>query len=191
VHEVLIIRNPNPFTLRQQRFIQAILRKLAEISNPKDYISHESFKFTAKQTVIFGQIPTLIFHPHSNQIKAEIVRNAGLISPERESELEVIRQQYGITARRHNEARLFNSEWDNLMFGLKKHVYAAASINRQFAAKGETISDPINLIQNIILQEYKDLKSKQAAMIIKNTVQANQAENRRIKPYNEELLSTE
>ena len=148
-------RNIYPFTSRQLRFLEAIRSKLVQITDPDpEFITHETFEFKIKQTKQFGQLPAIVFKPHSNQIKAEIVREAGLIDKNREAALQKIRDKYGIHAQRHKEARLFNAEWDNLMLKVKKAVYASAWINKLFATERQVVSAPIKILQQIVMQEY-------------------------------------
>lgn len=150
------MRNPNPFTQRQLQLLEALRNRLVQMTDPDpEIITHESYSWASKTTKNFGTIPTIIFNKNANQIKAEIIRAAGLTNPDKEQALNKIRKQYGIQERQHKEARLFNAEMDQLMFNVKKHTHASAYINKIFATKRQQLSDPITIIQNAIMTEFK------------------------------------
>ena len=162
------MRNPNPFTKRQIQLLAALRNRLVQITDPDpEIITHESFTWATKATKQFGTIPTIIFKPtgSANRIKGEIVREAKLLNQKREEDLINIQLQFGIRARKHKEARLFNAELDNLMFAIKKHTYAAALINKLFATESQKLSDPIQLMQRIIMTEHKATMGQQTAPI--------------------------
>lgn len=180
------MRNPNPFTDRQQRFLQAIIKRLRKISDPTpEIITRETYEFKIKKTVQFGAIPAIIFKPHSNQIKAEIIQDAGLLTPDRKQQLNKIRKKYGILEKKHKEARLFNSEWDNLMFAFKKDLLTSSLINRLFSTQHQSISEPASLMQQILIEEHKELSQRHNA--IYDSQQANLIKNKGIKTYTEKL----
>ena len=162
------MRNPNPFTKRQLQLLEALRNRLVQITDPdQDIITHESFTWATKATKQFGAIPTIIFRPtgSANRIKAEIVREARLLDQKREEELTNVQLQFGIRTRKHKEARLFNAEIDNLMFAIKKHTYAAAVMNKLFATEAQKLSDPIKLMQSIIMTEHRLVMDQQTAPI--------------------------
>jgi len=102
-----MIRKQNPFTNRQLKFLESIQDKIREIIDPdKPYISHESFSFQTKQTKQFGKIPKIVFTPHGTQIKAEIIRKAGLVNESRDKEIDQIRQKIGFCNPRDKEDRI-------------------------------------------------------------------------------------
>jgi hypothetical protein len=54
------VRNPQPFTERQIRFLEAIREKIRQINDPDpDIITHESYEFNIEQTKQFGKIPKI------------------------------------------------------------------------------------------------------------------------------------
>ena len=182
-------RNIYPFTARQLRFLEAIQSKLVQITDPDpEFITHETFEFKIKQTKQFGPLPAIVFKPHSNQIKAEIVRKAGLIDKDREAALQKIREKYGIHAQRHREARLFNAEWDNLMLKVKKAVYASAWINKLFSTEKQVVSAPIKILQQIVMQEYVKEIGQTFSPIHDGGVDRSINEVRCVESYKDELM---
>ena len=154
-----MIRKQNPFTKRQLKFLESIQDKIREINDlDKPYISHESYTFQIKQTKQFGKIPKIVFKPNGTQIKAEIIRKAGLVNESKEKEIDQIREKIGFTNPRDKEhrilARLFEAEWNNIMFKAKKAVFTMALINNLFASGSEQVADPVLLLQGIVMDEY-------------------------------------
>ncbi len=154
-------RNPNPFTERKIRFISAVRTRLNLIDNPTDIITPERYTWIVCAIVPFGKIPKLKFSPHPNRIKAEIMRNAGLvdgISPSRKENIRAIYEKYDIvTARRKEDvilADLFNKEWNELMFAFKRAVFTSGYLNHVFAKTNQSLSDPAKLMQAIVKEEY-------------------------------------
>ena len=182
-------RNRYVFTSRQIRLLQTIVKKLKEITDPDpEIITHESFKWHIKQTKQFGKLPALSFKPNCNQIKAEITRNANLTNNTRNTSLQKIRDQFGIKDIKNREARLFNSELDNILFAWKKHIYAAALINNFFATTNQTLSEPFTLMQEILKDEYKMLFHNTAPIHDQSNTEATTQESPKIKTYKQELL---
>ncbi len=155
------MRPATPFTERQNRFLSALQDRLREMSDPHPkIITHEDFAWEVKQTKRFGRLPTLEFKPYKAacRIKWEVIQAAGLEDMDRNQRLDDLAETLEIPVHcaRDRGARLFNAELDNLMFGLKKHLYAVARINALFAREGQTVADPIELMQRMILpQEYE------------------------------------
>ena len=156
-------RNPNPLTDRQIRLLEGVRKKIQEIEDPnKGYITYESYQFYISSTNVFGKIPKIRFKPHSTDIKAEIIRKAGLTNQFRNEQINQIRAKTGITKPRDTEkrilARSFESEWNNIMLRLKKAIFTTAFINNLFIEAGKQnkhLSDPITLLQKIVLEEYR------------------------------------
>jgi hypothetical protein len=148
------MRNYNPFTKRQIDFIEALNNRITTINDPDpEIITHEFCRWQIEQTRQFGKIPKIKFHPHSCRIKAEIIRNAGLIDENRDHELSDIRQRHGIKEPRYSEARLFEAELNNIMLKLKKAVYAVGYINNLLTADNSQIAAPLALLQQIVMEE--------------------------------------
>ena len=160
-----MIRKQSPFTKRQLMFLEAIQNKIIEINDPeKPYISHTSYSFKVKQTKQFGKIPKIVFTPHGTQIKADIIRKAGLVNEPRNREIDQIRTKMGFTNPRGKEhrilARLFEAEWNNIMLKAKKATFTVALINNLFATGSEHVADPVLLLQGIVMDEYnREIKS--------------------------------
>ena len=156
-----MIRKQNPFTKRQIKFLESIHYKIKEINDPdKSYISQESYSFQIKQTKQFGKIPKIVFTPHGAQTKADIVKTAELINESREKEIDLIRTKMGFTNPRGKDhrilARLFESEWNNIMLKAKKATFTMAFINNLFATDCQQVADPVLLFQGIVMEEYAE-----------------------------------
>jgi len=188
------MRNPNPFTERQICLLESIREKIREINDPDPEIfTHESYQWFAEQTKEFGQIPKIRFRPNSCKIKAELLERAGLLDKSREDELAQIRQRYGVREARNREARLFESEWNNIMLKAKKAMVTAGVISQLFATDNQIVSDPVKLLQSIIMHEY-------ASQIIVKREPIHPSENRKpdkmqkseeVKRYDQELMNIE
>lgn len=182
-------RNRNVFTSRQIKLLQAMVDKLKTITDPDPkIITHETFTWHIKQTKQFDKLPAISFKPNCNQIKAEITRAANLTNKTRDTSLQKIRDQFGIKDIKNREARLFNSELDNILFAWKKHIYAAALINNFFTTTNQTFSEPFTLMQEILKDEYKMLFQNTDPIHDPGTTQAKAQESREITSYEKELL---
>ena len=174
------MRNPNPFTDRQLRLVKALRDALQELlGTGRDY------EFRLKRTKQFGLIPTLKFDRNAQDIKTEVIQKAGLYDEERKKKLREIQERYGVRARVDHEARLFNSEFDNLMFALKKHLYAIALTTNQFAGLRPDDSDRFfSLLQESVLRDFaQDFPSNPS----KKNIQSNSPNNSSKKSYLNEL----
>jgi hypothetical protein len=183
-------RKQNSFTKRQLRFLESIQDKIREINDPdKPYISHESCYFQVKQTKQFGNIPKIVFTPHGTQIKAEIIRNAGLTNESREKEIDKIRVEMGFTNPRDKAyrifARLFESEWNNIMFKAKKATFTMASINNLFVSGNQQVADPVLLLQGIVMDEY-NREMKSGKEIVREVEKLSELSSK--KSYEDELM---
>jgi len=148
------MRNCNPFTNRQLNFIKALSNKISKIDDPDpEIITDESYHWRIEQTKQFGKIPKIKFHPNSCRIKAEIIRESGLIDDDRNNKLSGIRVKYGIKKSKYSKARLFEAELNNIMLKIKKAVYTVGHVNFLFTASGSQISDPLALLQQIVMEE--------------------------------------
>jgi len=169
-----MIRKQNPFTKRQLKFLESIQDKIREIIDPdKPYLSHESYSFQIKQTKQFGKIPKIVFTPHGTQIKAEIIRKADLANESRNRGIEKIREEMGFTNPRDKGyrilARLFESEWNNIMLKVKKATFTMALINNLYASGRQQVADPVLLLQSIVMDEYNgEIKTNKKVVQSKN-----------------------
>ena len=194
-----MIRNPNPFTERQTRLLKAIREKICEINEPDpEIITHESYEWCTEQTKQFGKIPKIRFYPNSCLTKAEIIEKAGLIDESRQQEIAQLRENMGIKRPRDKisriNARLFESEWNNIMLKAKKATFTVALINQLFCSMDQTISEPIEHLQNIVMDEYSpQIKTKRNDINGKEEEKSGSEtqENTGIKPYDEELSQLE
>ena len=190
-----MIRNPNPFTERQLRLLEAIREKISEINDPDpEIITHETYEWFTEQTKQFGKIPKIRFYPNSCLAKAEIIQKAGLIDESRQQEIAQLRKNIGIKKPRDKtsriNARLFESEWNNIMLKAKKATFTVALINQLFCSVDQTISEPIARLQNIVKDEYSpQIKAKRNDINGKEKEKSGSEtqENTGIKPYDEEL----
>ena len=179
-----MVRNHNPFTARQLRFIAAIRETLTEISDPENPFISEHFEWRCQTTNNFGKTVKIHFQPFSSRTKAEIVDKAGLIHPNQEAATDQLRAKYGLKKDQFTKARLFESEWNNLIHKAKRAVKTIAYLNMMFAEDGENIAEPIKIMQDIALAELSLAPIKKAIHPPKT---AKTAEKRHHKPYNQIL----
>lgn len=153
-------RNLNPFTERQIRLLEAIQKKLFEINDPEpEIITDESYEWQTEQTKQFGKIPKIKFYPNACLTKSEIIEKAKLIDESRRQKRITLREKIlGKDTPKEKEccfnARLFESEWNNIMFKTKKAAFTVAIINQLFCSMDKTVSELIENLQRIILEEY-------------------------------------
>jgi hypothetical protein len=189
-----MIRNPNPFTARQIKLLEAVRERIREIDNPDpEIITNESYEFNLEQTKQFGKIPKIRFRPNSCHIKAELVEKAGLADKVRQEQISQIRQKYGIKKARNGLANLFESEWNNIMFKAKKAAFALALINQRFSNDGQRVADPIDALQHIIMEEHASQIQEGNPPIKGNEIDKDTLEIRGeiFTPYDEELMKFE
>jgi len=182
------MRNPNPLTARQIRLLEAIREKIREINDSDpEIITNESYEFHAEQNKQFGKIPKIRFRPNSCQIKAGLIEKAGLIDESQSEKKAEIREKYGIREARNSRANLFESEWNNIMFKVKKAIFNAAYINQLFATGQQTVSDPIALLQGIVMEEYAgQIKVKREEIHARELSEKQEIE--KINGYDKELM---
>ncbi|CAB1059845.1 hypothetical protein D1BOALGB6SA_4610 [Olavius sp. associated proteobacterium Delta 1] len=187
------MRNLNPFTDRQIRLLEAVREKIRAINDPNsDIITNESYEFSIKHTKQFGKIPKIGFKPRSGQIKAELAHNSDILDKSRDEEIARLRRQYGVTEARNREARLFESEWNNIMLKAKKATFTLALINQLFTTNSQSIADPVEILQQIVMDEYAQVKVKREPIIEGEAADAaEKTENGKIKSYAQELAELE
>jgi hypothetical protein len=188
------MRNPNAFTKRQIRLIKAVRDKVREINDPDpEIITDETYEWRYEQTRQFGRIPKIRFKPYSSQVKAELVRQAGFIDDDRERQLERLRLKYGVGSARNKEARLFESEWNNIMFKIKKAAFAVGFINQIFSGSDQKVAEPIRITQEIVLEEFSlQLKARQKPIHVADSDRpAETRKNKGIRPYDQQLAALE
>lgn len=188
------MRKQIPFTTRQLNLLKAVQDKIRQINDPNpEILTDESFEWRTTRTNHFGIIPKITFKPYSSQIKADIMRKAGLLDENRETKLTELRKQYGIGEVRNMEARLFESEWNNIMLKIKKATLALCYINMFFAGSDQKMSDPLQHMQQIVMEEFAtQLKASQEQL--SNAAVSIQTETQDIngfKPYNLQLAKLE
>jgi len=184
------IRNTNPFTERQVRILEAVREKIRQIDDPDpDVITHDSYDWNVESTKQFGKIPKIRFHPKSCQIKAELIEKAGLVDEVRQEQISQIRRKYGIRKARNGLANLFESEWNNIMLKAKKATFTLALVNLLFSAECQTVSDPIALLQQIVMDEYgPQIRERTEPLHPSNPKgTSNSHEIKGMKPYDQEL----
>ena len=158
------MRNPNPFTARQIKLLEAIREKLRQINDPdSEIITNESYDWYTETITGIGKIPKIRFKPGSQSIKSDIMEQAGLtesISEDRKQKRASARTRHNLRSKPKNDkerlADLFDKEWNNIALKLKKAAFTAAYINQLFSTGQQAVSEPIQLLQNIIREEYKD-----------------------------------
>jgi len=184
------MRNPNPFTARQIRLLETVREKIREIKEPEpEVITNDDYEWRIKNTKQFGQIPKICFRPNSGRIKAEIVRKAELLDEKREAEIGQLRAKYGVRTARNKESRLFEAEWNNIMFKIKKATFTVGFINQLFASVDQKVADPVGHLQEIVMCEYvQQIKGKRDDIYSDETSESAEVhKNAEIKPYNQEL----
>ncbi|MFC1814106.1 hypothetical protein ACFL03_15590 [Thermodesulfobacteriota bacterium] len=188
------MRNPNPFTSRQIRFLEAIREKIREINDPdSEIITNESYTFHSEQTKQFGKITKIRFGPNSCQTKAEVIEKAGLIDESKNAKKAEIRKKFGLREARNSKANLFESEWNNIMLKVKKAVFTAGYLNQLFATGQQIVSDPIALFQQIVMEEYvEQIKVNKKQIHHPETIKTVETQViSRIRPYDQELEGLE
>ena len=188
------MRNLAPFTDRQIRLLEAVREKVFQIEDPDpDIITDESYEFHVVATKQFGKIPKIRFTPNSCRIKAELAKKSGIIDESKEMEIVCLRRSHGVSGARNSRARLFEEEWNNIMLKAKKAAFTVALINQLFATMVQSASEPIQLLQQIIMDEYApQIKAKKDPIGQSKCPKAsNSIENEGIKPYDIELSEHE
>jgi len=186
-----MVRKTNPFTDRQLRLLEAIRNKMSQINDPNpDIITNESYEVSIKHTKQFGKIPKIRFRPNSSQIKAELVKKAGMVDESRKTEIVRLRRLYGVSGARNSKARLFEEEWNNIMFKVKKATFTAGMINQLFAAENQAVSEPIHILQQVVMEEYASFIKVKRARIHQDDKNKENADDK-CKGYDEELEELE
>jgi len=148
------MRSDTAYTSRQMRLLTAIYDKIHEIDDPDpDVITRDTYDWSIDQTAQFGSIPKIRFSPNACRLKADIVSVASLSDPLRAAQIQKIRESYGFKAARNQEARLFDAEWNNIMFKAKKALLIIGILNNLFSREEEVMAKPVDLLQQIILKE--------------------------------------
>ena len=150
-----------PLINKQALWLHATHRKLVEIDNPEsaDVITHDSYKYTSKTIMNQGTIPHITFLPRgkSDQIKAEIMRNAGLEDPEDLKQKKAkIREKTGIKKAKPEKnkntrqlARLFNKYWNAYWISINRSLNRIKQAQQLFITKpnsDEAISIPFQIL---------------------------------------------
>ena len=187
-------RNLTPFTPRQVRFIEAIRNQLCDISDPDSpMITDDDYEWHTTTTKDFGKIPKISFKPFSSRTKADIVTQAGLSSKNREDAIDKIRDKYGLKKDQFTKARLFESEWNSLMVKARRAVITVAYLNAMFATPGQTMSDPLKILQDITLSEFSssNIQPKKPVYPSKSAQSSETPKNKHFKPYSQLLNELE
>ena len=188
------MRNPNTFTERQLRFLEATREKIRQINDPNpEIITDQSYEWLIGHTKQFGKIPKIKFYPNSCHIKAEIIESSGLIDESQAQKKDEVRAKFGIKEARNTKANLFESEWNNIMLKAKKATFTLALINQLFCSMDQTVSEPIRRLQNIVMDEYSpQIKAQKEPIHPPETAKTPESpKNPGIKTYDEELAELE
>jgi hypothetical protein len=145
------MRAHNPFTVRQINLLKTLSTKLQDIDNR--LITHVSYQWKTQPTRCFGKIPKISFTPHSCYVKAQIIQDSGIHSAIDEQTITLLRKKYGIKKVRYSQARLFESELNNIMLKIKKALHTLAFINNLFSDKDTLVAEPIGMLQQIVMEE--------------------------------------
>jgi hypothetical protein len=145
------MRAHNPFTARQINLLKTLSAKLQDIDNR--LITHVSYQWKTQPTRCFGKIPKITFTPHSCYVKAQIIYDSGTNTTIDEQTITLLRKKYGIKKVRYSQARLFESELNNIMFKIKKALHTLAFINNLFSDNDTLVAEPISMLQQIVMEE--------------------------------------
>jgi hypothetical protein len=151
----------SPFNARQQKLLQAVRDRFRELKDPdRDIITNEEATWGKTTLKDYGTVPVIVFRPHAIRQKADIMRTAGLtdcITPERQKELDTIRQEHGYTTKKKSEdqtlADNFNKLWYDIAIKTKKGYTAIATLNHLFATGKDQVAEPCQILQQIIFEE--------------------------------------
>lgn len=170
----------SPFTDRQNKLLNAFSKKIREIEDPDPPILTNQFcEWTEVTLKEIGTIPKPVLKPFPQQIKAEIMRAAGLDhmvsdkgKEKRRNNREKVgfRQQYKL----RDVSRLaqnFDKVWQEIAVKLKSWFLGPAIVNHLFMKPDEQIAEPIQMYQSILMTEntatfkltQEDLKKAYAA----------------------------
>ncbi|VBB44938.1 hypothetical protein TRIP_B350109 [uncultured Desulfatiglans sp.] len=188
------MRNPNTFTERQLRFLEAIRERIRHINDPNpEIITDQSYEWLIGHTKQFGKIPKIKFFPNSCHIKAEIIESSGLIDEFQAPKKDEVRAKFSIKKARNTKANLFESEWNNIMLKAKKATFTLALMNQIFSNQDQKVSEPIALFQSIVMDEYAPLIKAQKEPIHppETAKTAETPKNPGIKTYDQELAELE
>jgi hypothetical protein len=145
------MRNHNPFTARQINLLKTLSAKLQDIDNR--LITHMSYQWKTQPTRCFGKIPKITFTPHSCYVKAQIINDSGTNTAIDEQTITLLRKKFGIKKVRYSQARLFESEFNNIMLKIKKALHTLAFINNLFSDNDTLVAEPIGMLQQIVMEE--------------------------------------
>ena len=158
-----------PFNARQQKLLSALRDRLRELNDPdRDVITNEEATWGKTTLKDYGTVPVILFKPHAIRQKAEIMRTADLtdcITPERQKELDAVRQEHGYTTKKKSEDQIladnFNKLWYDIAIKTKKGYTAIATLNHLFATGNSQVAEPCQILQQIIFEE-TDLSNRDA-----------------------------
>lgn len=140
-----MVRNKNPFTEKERRFLESLRVELSRIRDPDKEINDcQDFSFILQQTKKFGLIPKIRFRGNALATKERIMNEAGY---------EPVTELSSWRAKRDAAASAFEKTWDALMFKLVKAGKVMATFNQMLTMEGQAVSELITLVQRCIVPE--------------------------------------
>jgi hypothetical protein len=155
------LTNP-PFTHRHIALLEAFNKKVRDIEDPDaPIITNQSCEWTEVTLKGVGTIPKPKLSPNPQQIKAEIMRVAGLdhiVSEAGREKRHKSRQKTGYTPQHKlldvsRLAQNFDKIWQEIAVKIKSTLHGPAYVNHLFIKPGEQISQPLTILQEAIMTE--------------------------------------
>lgn len=150
-------------TNNQSKWLEALAEKIKEIDDPNpDVIRQDHYEWQLTNLKGIGSIPKISFLPHGRdtQIKAEIMRNAGLNQGQDWNEKkEGIRKEKGLKVSEDKEDRMLARSFNNLSIKYWSKVRSAIRLLQEaqmrFCKEGQPLSDPVQLIITDIIPGFQ------------------------------------
>ena len=119
-------------TANQNRWLEALSARIKEIDDPNpDVIRHDTYQWSLTNLKGLGNIPKISFFPHGRdtQIKAKIMRNAGLeLRQDWKQKKERIRQEKGVNVLDDKEDRMLARSFNKISIEYWSKVRSAIAL---------------------------------------------------------------
>jgi hypothetical protein len=167
--------------------LEAFSKKVREIEDPDvQIITNQSCEWNEVTLKDVGTIPKPKLSPTPQQIKAEIMRMAGLdhmVSEVGKEKRHKNRRKTGYTPQHklRDVSRLaqnFDKIWQEIAVKIKSALHGPAYVNHLFIHSGEQISQPLKILQEAIMTENPST-FKLTDQELQRAREANQAESQR------------
>ena len=138
----------------QQKWLEALSAKILEINDPDpEVIRHDTYEWSLTNLKGIGKIPKISFFPHGRdtQIKAEIMRKAGIIqNPDWAKKKARIAKEKGMKLADDKVdrqlARAFNKLSIEYWSKARTAILLLQESQMRFCKDGQSLSDPVQLI---------------------------------------------